>query len=145
MSGRQRESHHLLHLTGASTNTSHQFFSGQDLSSEHDIHTASPNRTEQRRGPRGSASPWPRRKTARACRQLLLQPSATESSPRRARAPQTAASPQSHTREFPSRSNIPPHHQAPIPPPLAPVPLSHSETNVYVTGWTARPTSCRQL
>lgn len=52
-SGRQRESHHLLHLSGTSTNTSHQFFSGQDLSSEHDIHAPSPKRTEQRRGPRG--------------------------------------------------------------------------------------------
>lgn len=29
--------------------------------------------------------------------------------------------------------------------PLAPVPPSHFQTNVYVTGWTARPTSCRQL
>lgn len=68
MSGRQRESHHLLHLTGASTNTSHQFFSdrtGPQFGASHSHAFSVADRAAA--GTERRVPPSPRRKSAHTC------------------------------------------------------------------------------
>lgn len=89
MSGRQRESHHLLHLTGASTSTSHQFLSdhtGPQFGASH-LHAFS--LTD--RAAAGTARRTFAAENGACMRRLLHHPSATESWPRGSSRPRAAA------------------------------------------------------